>query len=80
MVRQWKLVTPVSDKVQYTHQAKVDTHSPSDSESKHSKGPRKAKSEQKKKKKRSKLRPAQPTVTVAERHRSEHEMRNFFIF
>ena len=45
MVRPRKLVTPVSDKVQYTHQAKVDTHSPSDGESKHSKGPRKAKSD-----------------------------------
>ena len=49
MVRPRKLVTPVSDKVQYTHQAKVDTHSLSNSKSKHSKGPRKAKSEQKKK-------------------------------
>ena len=49
MVRPRKLVAPVSDKVQYTHQAKkkVDTHSPSDSESEHSKGPRKAESEQK---------------------------------
>ena len=47
MVQPQKLVVPVSDKVQYTHQAKVDTHSPSDSESEHSKGPRKAESEQK---------------------------------
>ena len=48
MVRLWKLVAPVSDKVQYTHQAKkVDTHSPSNSESEHSKGPRKAESGQK---------------------------------
>ena len=51
MLRPRKLVTPVSDKVQYTHQAKVNTHSPSDSESEHSKGPRKAESDQKKKKK-----------------------------
>ena len=50
MVQPRKLVAPVSDKVQYTHQAKVDTHSPSNSESEHSKGPRKAESEQKKKK------------------------------
>ena len=49
MVRPRKLVTPVSDKVQYTHQAKVDTHSPSNSENEHSKGPRKAESEKKKK-------------------------------
>ena len=63
MVRPRKLVAPVSDKVQYTHQAKVDTHSPSNSESEHSKGPRKAESEQK----NSKLRPAQPTVTVAKK-------------
>ena len=48
MVQPQKLVAPVSDKFQYTHQAKVDTHSPSDSESEHSKGPRKAESEQKK--------------------------------
>ena len=77
MIRPWKLVAPVSDKFQDTHQAKANTHSPSDSESKHSKGPRKAK---KQKKKKSKLRPSQPTIMVAERHRSEHEMRNFFIF
>ena len=51
MIRPQKLVTPVSDKVQYTHQAKVDTHSLSDSESKHSKGPRKAKSKKRKNKK-----------------------------
>ena len=50
MVQPQKLATPVSDKVQFTHQAKVDTHSPSDSESKHSKGPRKAKAGKKKKK------------------------------
>ena len=81
MVRPRKLVAPVSDKVQYTHQAKVDTHSLPDSESEHSKGPRKAESKKKKKKKKKiKLRPTQPVVTVAERHRSQHEMRNFFIF
>ena len=50
MVRPRKLVAPVSDKVQYTHQAKVETHSPSDSEREHSKGPRKAKKVSKKKK------------------------------
>ena len=37
MVRPQKLVAPVADKVQYTHQAKVDTHPLSDSESEHSK-------------------------------------------
>ena len=47
MVQPRKLVAPVSDKVQYTHQAKVDIHSPSNSESEHSKGPRKAESEHK---------------------------------
>ena len=52
MIQPQKLVAPVSDKVQYTHQAKVDTHSLSDSKSKHSKSPRKAKSKKKKKKKK----------------------------
>ena len=52
MERPWKLVVPVSNKVQYTHQAKNNTHSPPDSESKHSKGPRKAESDPKKKKKK----------------------------
>ena len=53
MIRPWKLVTPVSNRVQYTHQAKkkkkkkIDTHPPSDSESEHSKGPGKVESEQK---------------------------------
>ena len=45
MVRQRKLVTPVPDKVQYTHQAKVNTDSPSDSESEHSKCCKKAESD-----------------------------------
>ena len=44
MVRPRKLVAPVPDKVQYTHQAKIDTHQPSDSESEHSKRYRKAES------------------------------------
>ena len=44
MVRPRKLVTPVADKVQYTHQAKVDTHPPSDSKNDHSKRYRKAES------------------------------------
>ena len=45
MVRPRKLVAPVADKVQYTHQAKVDTHPPSDSKSKHSKRYKKAESD-----------------------------------
>ena len=45
MVRPRKLVAPVADKVQYTHQAKVDTHPPSDSESKHRKRYKKAESD-----------------------------------
>ena len=45
MVRPRKLVAPVADKVQYTHQTKVDTHPPSDSESKHSKCYKKAESD-----------------------------------
>ena len=45
MVRPRKLVAPVADKVQYTHQAKVDTHPPSDSESEHSKRYKKAESD-----------------------------------
>ena len=45
MVRPRKLVAPVANKVQYTHQAKVDTHPPSDSESKHSKCYKKAESD-----------------------------------
>ena len=40
-----KLVAPVADKVQHTHQVKVDTHSPSNSESEHSKCYKKAKSD-----------------------------------
>ena len=77
MLRPRKLVAPVSDKVQYTHQAKqlTHTHHPT-AKANIAKAPGK----QKAIKKNSKLRPAQPTVTVAERHRSEHEMRNFFIF
>ena len=45
MVRPRKLVAPVADKVQYTYQAKVDTHPPSDSKSEHSKRYKKAKSD-----------------------------------
>ena len=45
MVRPRKLVAPVADKVQYTHQAKVNTHAPSDSESEHSKRYKKAESD-----------------------------------
>ena len=45
MVRPRKLVAPVVDKVQYTHQAKVDTHPPSNSESEHSKRYKKAESD-----------------------------------
>ena len=45
MVRPRKLVAPVADNVQYTHQAKVDTHPPSDSESEHSKRYKKAESD-----------------------------------
>ena len=60
MVRPRKLVTPVSDKVQYTHQAKKSTHTHrptvkaniakaprKQKASEHSKGPKKAESEQK---------------------------------
>ena len=43
-VRPQKLVVPVPDKVE-THQVKVDTHSPSDSEVEHSKRPKKAESD-----------------------------------
>ena len=78
MVRPRKLVAPVSDKVQYTHQAKKSTHTHRPTAKANiAKAPGKQKAI---KKKNSKLRPAQPTVTVAKRHRSEHEMRNFFIF
>ena len=45
MVRPRKLVAPVADKVQYTHQTKVDTHPPSDSEGEHSKCYKKAESD-----------------------------------
>ena len=45
MVRPRKLVAPIADQVQYTDQAKVDTHAPSDSESKHSKRYKKAESD-----------------------------------
>ena len=45
MVQPRKLVAPVTDKVQYTHQAKVDTHPPSDSESEHTKCYKKAESD-----------------------------------
>ena len=45
MVRPQKLVAPVPDKVQYTHQAKVDTNSLSDSKSEHSKCCKKAESD-----------------------------------
>ena len=76
MVQPWKLVAPVSDKVQYTHQAKKLTHTHHlTAKPNIAKAPGKQKAS-----KNSKLRPAQPTVMVAERHRSEHEMRNFFIF
>ena len=76
MVRPRKLVAPVSDKVQYTHQAKKSTHTHRPTAKANiAKAPGKQKAT-----KNSKLRPAQPTVMVAERHRSEHEMRNFFIF
>ena len=76
MVRPWKLVAPVSDKVQYTYQAKSrHTLTVLQRKANIAKAPGKQEAS-----KNSKLQPAQPTVTVAERHRSEHEMRNFFIF
>ena len=46
MVRPRKLVAPVADKVQYTHQAKVNTYPLSDSESEHSKCYKEAKATQ----------------------------------
>ena len=45
MVLPRKLFAPVPYKIQYTHQAKVDTHSPSDRESEHSKRYKKAESD-----------------------------------
>ena len=45
MVESRKLVAPVADKVQYTHQAKVDTHPQSHSKSDHSKYYKKAESD-----------------------------------
>ena len=68
-----KLVVPVPDKAQGTHQVKVDTHSPSHSKVEHKKHSKKAESDLK----IAKLRSAQPVVTVAEKHRSDHEIRQF---
>ena len=75
MVRPWKLVVPVPDKVQNPI-----------SKSRHTLIVRQRRrtqqtlQESRKQPKDNKLRPAQPIVTVAELHRSEHEMRHFFIF
>ena len=75
MVRPRKLVVPVPDKVQNPI-----------SKSRHTLIVRQRRrtqqtlQESRKQPKDNKLRPAQPIVTVAELHRSEHEMRHFFIF
>ena len=68
-----KLVITVPDKAQGTHQVKVDTHSPSRSEVEHKNHSKKAESNFKD----NKLRSAQPVIMVDERHRSEHEIRQF---
>ena len=68
-----KLVVPVPDKVQGTHQVKVDTHSAIHSETEQKETPQ----ESRKQLKNTKLQPTQPVIPVAEKHRSEHEIRQF---